>query len=113
MARHPGHQRQHRHRIDQAELTAASHIVGVAALVDVRQAETIGKEAGIEAGLLEQAGQVFVALGVPDIVQRRRGMAPGAGITRGRSGFQVGDQVHLALYGHGRSSSNSYAPLCT
>ncbi len=57
----PCHQRQHRHRVDQAELAAAADIVGEAVLVDVRQAHAIGEEAGIEACCLEQARQVLVA----------------------------------------------------
>ena len=100
MARHARHQRQHRHRVDQAELAAATDIVGEAVLVQVRQAQPVGKEAGIEARMLEQPRQVFVALGIPDVVQRRGRVAPGAGVARRGPRLQVRHQVHLARYGH-------------
>src|SRR5258708_19103354 len=49
---------------------------------------------------------MLIALAIPDVVQRRGRVAPGAGVAGCGPGLQVGHQVHLARYRHPGTAAN-------
>ena len=73
-----------------AELPATAEIIVVAALVEIRDAEAIGEEAGVEARRLQHAGAMLPAARIEEVIQRRRGMPPGAGVARVGARLQIG-----------------------
>jgi hypothetical protein len=105
MAGDPRHQRQDHQRVEVADLPAEPQIGIEIAAVDVRQAEGIGVEAGIEARGFQHPGDVLVARWLEDVVQVGFRVAPGAGVVGGRAGLQVGDQMHAAWRAHAAAPS--------
>ena len=91
------HHGQHDGWIQVADLAAAPDVGVVAAAMQVIQPEQIGEETRVELRRLQRAGDVLVAAGVQDIVQRRLRMAPPANVQRSGPRLEVGDQVHLPL----------------
>ena len=55
------------HRIEQAGLPATAEIVGIAAAVEIGHPQPVGEERGVEPRRLQRAGQMLVALGLPDV----------------------------------------------
>ena len=103
MACHRRHHRQHHGGIEEADLPAAPQVGVVAAFVDVVEAEQIGEEAAVELRRFEKPRDVLVAAGLQDVVERRFGMTPAAGMLRRRPGLQIGDQMHLTSGHRGRN----------
>ncbi len=79
MPRGGRHHGQHDCRIEEADLAAPPDIGVVAAVVDVVEAEQVGEEAAVEFRRFQQAGNVFVAAGLEDIVERRFRVPPSPG----------------------------------
>jgi hypothetical protein len=107
-----GHERKDRHGVEVGDLAAEAEVGVVAAAMDVGQAEGVGKEPGVEAGVFQHAGEVFVAFGLEHVVEAGGRVAPAARVVGGGAGLEIGDQVHLALrVGHGafRTVSDNHA----
>jgi len=79
----PRHDRQDRHRIEVGELAAVVEIGVETALVDVRQAQSVGKEAAVEEARFQHLGKMLVALGHEDVAKLAGRMFPGAVMGRG------------------------------
>ena len=91
------HHRQQHGRVEQADLPAATHHGVEAAVIEVVEAEDVGEEQAVEPAGFEHAGDVLVAFGAEDVVDRGFRVAPGAVMVTGRTRHQESDEVHLPL----------------
>src|SRR5262249_30092876 len=88
-----------------ADLPAIADIGLEAAAVDVVDADQVGEEAAVEAGIFQGARVLGVAVGPEEIAEHRFGMAPATHVAGRGSRLGVCDEMHLTLAHDDRNPS--------
>ena len=76
MAGDAGHEGEDQHGIEVADLSAAFDVGAEVATIEIGDAERVREEPGVEPCGFEGAGELFITLGIEDVVEGRGGVAP-------------------------------------